>query len=92
MSRDEYSENIFRFSHLLISPIFTQLVDVVLYWQVSISLILKDQSGIICDQALDISEVSQAVKRGDRTHQSDHDHLEFAWPKTALDWGISNKS
>ena len=63
MSRDEYSENIFRFSHLLISPIFTQLVDVVLYRQVSISLILKDQSGIICDPAIDIEEVFQAVKQ-----------------------------
>ena len=76
---------------ILMIVLVSQLVETMLR-PVFISLILKDQSGIICDQALDISEVSQAVKRGDRTHQSDHDHLEFAWPKTALDWGISNKS
>ena len=35
----------------------------VLYWPVSISQILKDQSGTICDPTLDIEEVSQAVKQ-----------------------------
>ena len=39
------------------------LVEAVLYWPVSILLILKDQSGIICDPTHDIYEVPQASKQ-----------------------------
>ena len=55
------------------------------YWPVSILLILKDQSGIICDPTHDIYEVPQAAKQeADHTHQRDQDHLEFDCPVTAL--------
>ena len=58
----------------------------VLYWPDSILLILiKDQLGIICDPTLDIDEVPQGVQtRANHTHQSEHDHLEFDSPETAL--------
>ena len=60
------------------------LVEEVLYFPVSISLILKDQSCIICDPTLDWWGFSDGQTGADHTHQSDHDHLEFGRPKTAL--------
>ena len=55
------------------------------YWPISILLILKDQSGIICDPTLDIGEVSQVDKQEliipTRVTMTT---LEFARPKTDL--------
>ena len=55
-----------------------------LYWPVSILLILKDQLSIICDPTLDIDEVPKASKQELIIPTSDHDHLEFGGPEPAL--------
>ena len=56
----------------------------VFYWPVSISLILIPIGHNLWPGPWYRWGFSGGQTRRDYTHQSDHDHLKFAWPETAL--------